>query len=230
MRAMLASGLESPSPAHRVVNPLALVLQVLLDIRYVELKRENQAVQDGQRVWEGWIWPGTASCFDRLALVSKASMDTRFLELRRENERLKLELFWKTYNIDMLHHELCQTHSTMNFFACDCESCILNGRLCFYFDEEGDEFGEHFWTGFSTCTSCLFKEWFERFIYDDVDMDVCYDGNDDGYFWFDGADDDDAVWSWGYGSKLVQAPSVSSPHLRKLEWAFQMLYSMRNPS
>ena len=97
------------------VNRLALVLQLLLDMRSVELKRENEDVKDGQHVWQhrptilvkkrsAWtedrhkmitkIVPTTLSYFDRLALVSKVFMDKRFLELRRENECLKLELFW----------------------------------------------------------------------------------------------------------------------------------------
>ena len=122
----------------------------------------------------------------------------------------------------MLHNELYAT--CINFFFCDCISCVANGRV-----HELDEDEANAYAGLPRCTSCAFKKWFEEFI-EEMDMDVCYDGNDDGYFWFDGADDDDVVWSWGYGSKLVQAPSVSSPHLRKLEWAFQILYSMRNPS
>ena len=85
-------------PTHNVVNRLALVLQVLLDIRSVELQRENEALKDHWRIREelipdddddGAFWlfeqkeeTSTASWFDRLALVSNAFMDTRFLELR----------------------------------------------------------------------------------------------------------------------------------------------------
>jgi hypothetical protein len=36
---------------------------------------------------------------DKLALVSKVLLDQRFLELKQENEQLKLQLFWKEYNM-----------------------------------------------------------------------------------------------------------------------------------
>lgn len=221
-------------PTHNVVNRLALVLQVLLDIRSVELKRENQQLKDHWRVREelipdddgdGVFWllvkeeTSTASWFDRLALVSKAFMDTRFLELRRKNERLKLDLFWKAYNVDMLQKELCKTQISLSLFYCNCVSCVTNGRISEL--DKNDEAS----AGLIRCTSCAYKEWFED-VLEDTDMDVCYDGDDDGHFCFHGSDN----WSWVYGSKLVQARSVSSRHLRKLAHVFAMLYSMRNPS
>ena len=171
-----------------------MVLQLLLDMRSVELKRENADVKDGQRVWRHrpsiWVkkrlpWtkdchemieklvPTTLSYFDRLALVSKVFMDKRFLELRRENECLKLELFWKTYNVDMLRKELYETHTVCNLFFCNCVSCVTNGRMLEL--DEGE--AEHF-AGLPRCTECEYKEWFLDFI-EEMHMDTRYEDDND---------------------------------------------------
>ena len=228
------------------VNRLAMVLPLLLDMRSVELKRENEEVKDGQHVWQhrptilvkkrsAWtkdrhkmitkIVPTTLSYFDRLALVSKVFMDKRFLELRRENECLKLELFWKTYNVDMLRKELYETHTVCNLFFCNCVSCVTNGRML---DMDDDPvMAEHF-AGLPRCTECAYKEWFLDFI-KEMHMEYRYDDSeywtDSGYFEMYGLKN----WSFGYGSYLVDARSVCDPELRKLEWMFKILYSMRNP-
>jgi hypothetical protein len=228
------------------VNPLAMVLQLLLDMRSVELKRENEEVKDGQFVWErrprvmvkkrtAWtkdqhemietLVPTTLSYFDRLALVSKVFMDKRFLKLRRKNECLKLELFWKTYNVDMLRKEMYETHTVCNLFFCNCVSCVTNGRML---DMDDDPvMAEHF-AGLPRCTECAYKEWFLDFI-EEMHMDTRYgddnDADDSEYFMIYGLKN----WSFGYGSYLVDARSVCDPELRKLEWMFKILYSMRNP-
>lgn len=228
------------------VNRLALVLQLLLDMRSVELKRENEEVKDGQFVWErrprvmvkkrtAWtkdqhemietLVPTTLSYFDRLALVSKVFMDKRFLRLRRQNECLKLELFWKTYNVDMLRKEMYETHTVCNLFYCNCVSCVTNGRMLDMDDDPG--MAEHF-AGLPRCTECRYKVWFLDFIEEmhmEYRCDDSEDWTDSGYFVMYGLEN----WSFGYGNDLADARSVCDPELRKLEWMFRILYSMRNP-
>jgi hypothetical protein len=226
------------------VNRLALVLPLLLDMRSVELKRENEEVKDGQFVWKRrpilmvkkrvpWtkdqyedittLVPTTLSYFDRLALVSKVFMDKRFLRLRRQNECLKLELFWKTYNLDMLRKEMYETHTVCNLFYCNCVSCVANGRML-----ELDEGEAEHYAGLPRCTECAYKEWFLDFI-EEMHMEHRYDDSeywtDSGYFTLYDLEN----WSFGYGNYLVDARSVCDPELRKLEWMFRILHSMRNP-
>ena len=44
-------GMMNESKEMSRVNRLAMVLPLLLDMRSVELKRENEDVKDGQHVW-----------------------------------------------------------------------------------------------------------------------------------------------------------------------------------
>jgi hypothetical protein len=69
-----------------------MVSRVLLDARFLELKRENEWVKNDCPVWQlseestSIFWqtkPSKISGVERLALVSKAFMDTAFLELKR---------------------------------------------------------------------------------------------------------------------------------------------------
>jgi hypothetical protein len=229
------------------VNRLALVLPLLLDMRSVELKRENEEVKDGQFVWKRrpilmvkkrvpWtkdqyemittLVPTTLSYFDRLALVSKVFMDKRFLRLRRQNECLKLELFWKTYNLDMLRKEMYETHTVCNLFYCNCVSCVTNGRML---DMDDDPVMAEHYAGWPRCTECPYKVWFLDFI-EEMHMEYRYDDSeywtDSGYFVMYDLEN----WSFGYGSYLVDERSVCDPELRKLEGVFDTLYVMSHPS
>ena len=60
-----------------------------------------------------------------LALASKVLFEREVLELRSQNEKLKLKLFWKDYNVNMLR----KTMKSGNTFPadspyCQCEMCI----------------------------------------------------------------------------------------------------------
>ena len=127
------------------VHRLAPVFQLLLDIRSLELKRENEDVKDGLHVWRR-DRPSTMSWFDRLALVSKAFMDTAFLDLKREHESVKLELFWQTYSAEKLNREIDST--------CRCVECLNTGRYLHEVHEDAPE-----WTG-----PCAYWPWFQDFM------------------------------------------------------------------
>lgn len=219
---------------------LSLVSGVLLDARFLELRRENGEVRRGCFVWRkppldlNWFsyYYERLQGVDRLPLVSKAFMDARFLDLKRENERLKLELFWKQYNTDMLHRELHAFHSTCNVFDCWCVSCVNNGRL--HLDEDEAEYyaGLPVGHGLAPCKPCQYKPWFEDFI-EDMQMRVACGvdyGLDSEHFRFFETVNMTRDWFWGYGSRLLNARSVDSPDLRKLETMFDNLYVMRHYS
>lgn len=219
---------------------LMLVSRVLLDARFFELHRENGEVKRGCLVWRqppldlSWYsyYSEKLAGLDRLPLVSRAFMDAKFLELKRENERLKLELFWKNYNIDGLHAELYAFHQSCSLFHCWCASCANNGRL--HLDEDEAEYyaGLPVGHGLAPCKPCQYKPWFEDFIVD-MQMIVAHGvdyGLDSEHFRFFETVGMARDWFWGYGSRLVNARSVASPDLRKLEVLFDNLYDMRHAS
>lgn len=210
----------------------ALVASVLFGARFLELKRENEAVAGGDPVWRhlhvcvDGLWTTTPSKMhgvERLALASKLFGDVQIIALRRENERLKLELFWKRYSADMLHKELYEFIATCNLFHCWCPSCSANGRLHLQQDEAA-YYAALPVTQTRRCKPCYFKPWIVDFI-QDMDMRVAYGvdyGLDSEHFRFFGTEN----WFWGYGSRLVNARSVDDLDLRKLEGMFDNLYAM----
>lgn len=214
------------------VERLSLVSTVLFDARFLELKRENDAVAGGCLVWRelhvcmDGVWqrtPGKMDGVERLALASRRFCDAQLMRLRRENERLKLELFWKRYSADMLHKQLYEFRATGYCFHCYCPSCRANGRLYIDPDEE-----QHYAALAFTNTRCYYKPWFVGYI-QDMDMRVAYGvdyGVDFEHFRVFGTED----WFWGYGSRLVNARSVDDPDLRKLENMFDNLCYMTNLS
>ena len=207
--------------SHKSMVNLAAVSKLLLDMRFLELKRENTWVKNDCPIWQlsdegtSVFWqntkPSKISGIDRLALVSKAFMDTAFLELKREHERLQLELFWNMYSAENLNREL--------YIWCRCAECINNGRFVYEVIENAPE-----WTG-----PCAYQPWFEDFL-DNNEMDISH-----------GVDDEDdnvhfnilnniGGWYWRYGRAFTEARSVYNPELNKLEEIFDTLYFMRNPS
>jgi hypothetical protein len=209
---------------------LALVSSVLFDARFLELKRENDAVAAGCAVWRelhvciDGVWQRTSGKMDgleRLALTCRRFCDAQIIELRRENERLKLELFWKRYSSDMLHKQLYEYRATGSCFHCWCPSCSANGRL--YLD--GDEDITALRVAWHHAR-CQYKPWFVDFI-QDMDMRVAYGvdyGLDFEHFRLFGTED----WFWGYGARLLNARSVHDPDLGKLEYMFDNLCYLTN--
>ncbi len=161
---------------------------------------------------------------DKLSLVSKAfievtTTDTLFLKLKRKNERLRLEGFWKDYNIDMLRKELWRTMNTLSLFYCHCVSCVAHARVC----EVGE--GEDY-SAIPPPMQCAYMIWACQLI-EDLRMGTRVARNDEmiesEYFWICGCAQ---IW---YGPYLTDARSVFDPNLKKLEEVFDTLYSMRNP-
>ena len=161
---------------------------------------------------------------ERLALVSKILFDTRLLELKRENEALKLKLFWKEHNHEIMDNAMYSANQAVGGPACSCLACAVSGR----YESEPGEVAEK--------KPCTFKPWFEQ-VLREHDMSVGHvvdlprvDGSvvdshndvfdDDQHFTnFAG---EDWVW-WKYGSKLWKATSVRDPELAKLERLFHYL-------
>ena len=204
--------------SHNIMANLALVSKLLLDMRFLELKRENTWVKNDCPVWQlsdkgtSVFWgtkPSKISGVERLALVCKSFMDNAFLELKREHERSQLELFWQMYSEENLN-------MTMNHW-CRCAECVNLGRYQHEVHEDTPE-----WTGRCSCLP-----WFEDFM-ENNEMDVSH-GEDD---------KDDLVhfnilscldgWYWQYGSEFTKARSVADPELKKLEILFDTLYLRRN--
>ena len=199
---------------------LALVSKLLLDMRFLELKRENKWVKRGCFTWgkvvlkdseQRDIYPSKISAVDRLALVCKSFMDTALLDLKRENERLKLELFWHFNSAEKLNEEMDHW--------CRCEACVNHGRYLYEVHEDAPE-----WTG-----RCSYKPWFEDFM-EKNEMDVSHGVDDeDDRVHFNILENVDG-WYWQYGSEFTKARSVSNPELKKLEVLFTTLSDIRNPN
>jgi hypothetical protein len=198
------------------------ILPLLLNIRSVELAHENtNAIATPHGEFQYWKQTTMAS-LDMLSLVSKAFMevtttDTLFLKFKRKNERLRLEGFWKDYNIDMLRKELSRTMNILSLFYCDCVSCVAHARVGEL--EEGE-----FYEDIPPPRQCYYVMWVCEFI-EDMRMGTRVARNDEmiesEYFWIcEGAQ----IW---YGPYLTDAQSVFDPDLRKLKEMFDTLYSMR---
>ena len=151
-----------------------------------------------------------------------ANMDP--VELQRENEALKLKLFWKEHNNEIMENAMCHANEAVCGPRCSCLTCQVRGRYS---------------RGVTQNEQCTFKPWFEQ-VLREHDMSVGHvvdvpriDGSvvdsdnnvfdDDQHFTnFAGAD-----WRWWtYGSKLWKATSVRDPELAKLERLFRTLHTL----
>ena len=206
--------------SHNSMANLALVSKLLLDMRFLELKRENRWVKRGCHTWrkvvvkdseQRDIYPSKISAVDRLALVCKSFMDTALLDLKRENERLKLELFWHFYSAEKLNEEMD--------LWCRCKECVNHGRYLYEVHEDVPE-----WTG-----ECVYEPWFLNFMEaNEMDVGLCRDNEDDHVHFNILANR--YGWYWIYGSKFTEARSVADPELKKLEVLFTTLHDLRNPN
>jgi hypothetical protein len=116
------------------------------------------------------VW-GDMDGVDRLSLVSKLLMDMRLLELKSENEDLKLKLFWKEYNPNMLKKNMTSANKVTDGPRCACLACIVGGRC-----EDGtlgfatyafvNQYDDHvIMSPYDRChLRCQFKSWFEAKI------------------------------------------------------------------
>jgi len=151
------------------------------------------------------------------------------LELQRENEALKLKLFWKEHNHEIMNEAIRSANYVEGGYWCCCLACTVSGR-----HEKG--YGET-----DENKPCTFKPWFEQ-VLDHHEMSigrglpdvpvwvegsVVDSGNDvldDGHhFTILGRED----WvPWIYGSKLWKATSVLDPELAKLKNVLRYLNTL----
>lgn len=66
--------------------------------------------------------------FDRLACVCNMIMDQRVIDLRKENEELKLQVYWRDYNVLSLRDILNSAHVyAPGASTCKCMPCCVSG-------------------------------------------------------------------------------------------------------
>ena len=160
---------------------------------------------------------------DKLVLVSKLLIDQRFLELKQENEGLKLELFWKKYNVAKLKREM-ESWNLLCGPQCKCIKCCGGGLAGDYELEDIQQ------------RVCGFKPAFEGLATvhglmlgnasHSADKRLPHVSNDK----YGGVFDIDAHiiqehygLGWNYGAKLWKARSVSDPELKKLVALFEAM-------
>jgi len=71
----------------------------------------------------------SAGQFARLAMASKILCDRELIEARQEIENLKLQLFWKNYNVPNLQISIA-TASVFSQQKCDCDMCSEAQLFC----------------------------------------------------------------------------------------------------
>ena len=88
---------------------------------------------------------------DKLITVSKVFMDARVAELRTENEKLRLQLFWKDYNVQSLAEVMRTANNWAKSPKCNCLGCAVSGRM------DGDVEADN-------TRVCTYVPWFEEKI------------------------------------------------------------------
>jgi hypothetical protein len=162
---------------------------------------------------------------EKAVFVCKLLLDQRVIELKNENERLKLQLFWKTYNPTHLKQLMAAGNQCTLGPKCGCMACCVTGRNPGNEEEVANNIP---W-------ACTFKPWFEQKI-TECGMTIGHgtDGVTDGSL----VDDHNPLYDvdchfnslarqdwgcWSYGSKLWKAKSVDDPELKKLTTLFKAL-------
>ena len=160
-----------------------------------------------------------------MTTVSKLFRDARFEELCKENAQLRLQLFWKDHNVQMLKTAMDFANSSDKSPKCNCLNCALCGRM-----DEDDVYDD--------AKKCAFTPWFEAKIaecgltygYENQESTEqehmsnkgIYVCNIDCHLVKDPTHDGD--WgSFTYGSRLWKAKTVNDPELKKLEKLFELL-------
>jgi hypothetical protein len=173
---------------------------------------------------------------ERLSLVAKVLMDTLLLELKRENEELKLKLFWKEHNPNMLKQAMAAANKVHAGPRCACLACIVGGRCedgtrgfaPYAFAHEYDE--QLVMSQYDRChLRYQFKPWFEQKIRE-AGMSVRVLPVDEMHGVLDAGQHFSnlgiADWNtWVYGSAVCRATSVENEDLAKLNQLFQTLWA-----
>ena len=168
---------------------------------------------------------------DKFLCVAKILTDARLQELVEENRKLKLALFWKTYDIRQLRLRI--EAGIQNHLNCECKSCHSH-ELSDECNEEWecavtrrfqDIAREH---GLSTA-----QENVDKYDYLELgaEMDPRRIQEQDVHIVLPFVDTR-SMWlnmDWvvlGYGEKLNQAKSIDDPELIKLKKLFETLEAM----
>jgi hypothetical protein len=160
---------------------------------------------------------------DKLITISKVFMDARVAELRRENEDLRLQLFWKDYDVHSLLDVVTNSNNWEKSPQCNCLTCAVSGRT------DGEE-------EIDSDRKCAFIPWLEEKITEcgltfgnttmgssnhshlcntlngvwDVDCHLVKLGRSD--------------WrAFSYGKRLYQAQTADDAELKKLKILFEQL-------
>lgn len=163
-----------------------------------------------------------------LLTVAKVLYDRDYALVIEENRSLKLQLFWKDFNLKRLKKAMAFANTDGTGPHCTCSACCRSGRV-----ESDEEHAEGF--------QCTFKPWFEGLLesmgmttmwsthLNENHNHICLGDNqaaasvwdDDSHFAHFSSRDD---WFWfTYGSKLWNAKSVDDPELQKLKRLFDVL-------
>ena len=161
--------------------------------------------------------------FDKLITISKVFMDARVAELRRENENLRLQLFWRDYNVQSLEALMGTSNNWDRSPKCNCWSCAVSGRM-----DDGVEV--------DGARVCAYNPWFEEMI-DECGLKFGHVRPDSTHHnhmsnTMNGVWDGDCHFvhvtrgdwfQFTYGKRLYKAQTVDDPELKKLEKLFQLL-------
>jgi hypothetical protein len=167
---------------------------------------------------------------DKFLCVAKILTDARLQELVEENRKLKLALFWKTYDLRKLRDRIAS--AIQHRLNCKCKSCNFCGKShefngeweCAVTRRFQDIAIEH---GLSVAQ----ESWDGPHKYYPIyDPELGNDEDDsDAQFFCDGDVHivlPSSVTDWvvlGYGEKLNQAKSTEDPELIKLKKLFETL-------
>jgi len=167
---------------------------------------------------------------DKFLCVAKILTDARLQELVDDNRKLKLSLFWKTYDIRKLRDRISNLQQRIE---CKCKSCNFCGKSrefngdweCAVTRRFEDIAREH---GLTTAEDCddagMYVSVFDAELGDEMD--------DEAQFFYSGDVHivlQKSIIDWvvcGYGEKLNQAKSIEDPELIKLKKLFQALEEM----
>jgi hypothetical protein len=160
---------------------------------------------------------------DKLITVSRVFMDARVAELRRENENLRLQLFWRDYDVQSLRAVMRTANNWDMSPKCNCLNCAVSGRM----DEDVES---------DNARECAFVPWFEEKI---VECGLTF-----GHTLPDSTNHSHVSDTWGgvydvdchfvklgrgdwnfftYGKRLYQAQTIDDAELKKLKEFIKLL-------
>jgi hypothetical protein len=164
---------------------------------------------------------------DKFLHVAKILTDARLQELVDETRKLKLALFWKTYDIRHLRNKI---YAIQHRIKCKCRSCAFAGQSdecdweceCAVTCRFGEIAREH---GLSTGVDGLsMMSIWDPELGDELDDEVQIFCSGDVHIVLQSSFSDWVIV--GYGEKLHKAKSIEDPELIKLKKLFQTLGDM----